>query len=326
MIKHVLAIAAGKGGVGKSTVAVHLALSLEKKGFKVGLLDADLYGPSIRHMLKEQQLPTQSEENKVVPALAKGISYISMDFFLKEEEASLLRAPIANSIISQFLSGVAWGDLDYLLIDFPPGTGDIQLTLAQQADISGAILVTWPQELALLDVRKAMSHFVKSNIPILGVIENMHGLFPGSAGEKLRGELSGSFHFCLKYDPMISMVADERQMRSFEIFDDLATLVVSSLNQIQPSHQRVQFSLIDSSRLRLEWEDGLAREIPLGSLQAQCPCARCRENKDLSEETEAFASGVKAVGRYALSIQFVSGCSKGVYPFEMLRKWRGSDA
>jgi ATP-binding protein involved in chromosome partitioning len=322
MIKHVLAIGAGKGGVGKSTVAVNLALSLVKKGFKVGLLDADLYGPSIRHMLQEEKLPMQTDENKIMPAIAGGIVYISMDFFLKEEEASILRAPIANSIISQFLEGVVWGDLDYLLIDFPPGTGDIQITLTQQANITAAILVTWPQDLALLDVRKALSHFVKSNIPILGVIENMHGLFPGSAARKLAQQIDASFLFPLAFDPVISISADKRIAQPLEIFDDLASLVVDALRENSAQSKQIEFSLVNSRKLRLEWEDGKVSEISLAELQGACPCARCREYKEGSEEREVFADGIQAVGRYALSVQFTSGCVKGIYPFEMLRKWR----
>lgn len=322
MIKHVLAIGAGKGGVGKSTIAVNLALSLEKKGFKVGLLDADLYGPSIRHMLQEERLPSNSKENKIIPAMAKGIVYISMDFFLKEEEASILRAPIANSIISQFLEGVVWGDLDYLLIDLPPGTGDIQITLTQQANITAAILVTWPQDLAMLDVKKALSHFVKSNIPILGVVENMHGLFPGSAGRKLAEQLDASFLFLLPYDPFISISADQRLGQPLAIFDSLASLVVDAVSETTAQSKTVEFSLVDSRKLRLEWEDGKISEISLGELQASCPCAKCREHKANLEEVEVFADRIRAVGRYALSIQFTSGCVKGVYPFEMLRKWR----
>ena len=158
-IKHVVAIAAGKGGVGKSTVTVNLALALQSLGKRVGILDADIYGPSVRKMLPEEQPPAQ-QGNQLIPATCHGgIRMMSMAYFRTEKEAAAVRAPVATGIIKQFLQTIVWGELDYLLIDFPPGTGDIQLTLSQQAHLVGALMVTTPQEVALLDVRKAMHLF-----------------------------------------------------------------------------------------------------------------------------------------------------------------------
>jgi ATP-binding protein involved in chromosome partitioning len=171
-IKFVIAIAAGKGGVGKSSVTVNLALALQAQGFAVGIMDTDIYGPSIRKMLPEDRLPSQKGE-VIQPALCSGIKMISMAYFRKDHEATAVRAPIANGLISQFIKNVAWGNLDFLLIDFPPGTGDIQLTLSQQANLTGAIMVTTPQEVAVLDVRKAIHLFEQVKIPILGIVENM---------------------------------------------------------------------------------------------------------------------------------------------------------
>ncbi|CDZ80023.1 Cell division inhibitor MinD [Candidatus Rubidus massiliensis] len=171
-IKNIICIAAGKGGVGKSTITVNLAHALKNSGFKVGILDADLYGPSLRQMLPEDKIPIQKGET-IIPAISWGIKTISMAFFKNANESSAVRAPIANSIIKQFLENVAWGELDYLLIDFPPGTGDIQLTLCQQGFLTGAVMITTPQLVSLLDVRKAMELFRKVNVPIIGIIENM---------------------------------------------------------------------------------------------------------------------------------------------------------
>ena len=168
----VIAIAAGKGGVGKSSVTVNLALALHKRGFKVGVMDTDIYGPSIRKMLPEDQLPMQRGDT-IIPALCQGIRMISMAYFRKDNEAVVVRAPIANGLVTQFIRNVSWGDLDYLLIDFPPGTGDIQLTLSQQANLTGAIMVTTPQEVAVMDVRKAMHLFEQVKVPIIGIVENM---------------------------------------------------------------------------------------------------------------------------------------------------------
>lgn len=168
----VVGIAAGKGGVGKSTVTVNLALALKEKGYRVGIMDTDIYGPSIRKMLPEEQLPSQKGAI-IQPALCKGIKMISMSFFRKVNEATAVRAPIANGLITQFIQNVEWGVLDYLLIDFPPGTGDVQITLSQKAHLLGALMVTTPQEVALLDVRKAISLFDQVNVPLVGVVENM---------------------------------------------------------------------------------------------------------------------------------------------------------
>lgn len=178
-VKYVIGIAAGKGGVGKSTLTVHLADSLRRSGCKVGVLDADIYGPSLRHMLPEDETPY--EENGVLyPALSRGLKVISMAYFRGRDEASAIRGPIASNLIKQFINNIDWGELDYLLIDFPPGTGDIQLTLCQQALLKGVILVTTPQEVSLLDVRKALSLFDQFKAPILGVVENMsYFQYPG---------------------------------------------------------------------------------------------------------------------------------------------------
>ncbi len=183
-IKNIIAIAAGKGGVGKSTVTVNLAHGLKALGFSVGVMDTDIYGPSIRKMMPEDRMPSQKDE-KIIPALCQGIKMISMAYFRNENEAAVVRAPIANGIIKQFIKDVDWGDLDYLLIDFPPGTGDIQLTLSQQANLKGAIVVTTPQEVALLDVRKSINMFDQVKIPIIGIVENMSYYIEPSSQEKI---------------------------------------------------------------------------------------------------------------------------------------------
>lgn len=180
--RSIIGIAAGKGGVGKSTFTVLLALALKELNYRVGILDADLYGPSLRKMLPEDKLPMKIDE-RLLPASSRGIKLMSMAFFRDERQASVVRAPIANGLIQQFLQEVDWGDLDFLLIDFPPGTGDIQITLAQKGHLSGALIVTTPQEIALLDVRKCIKMFEQVQIPLIGVIENMSHYEIGN-GEK----------------------------------------------------------------------------------------------------------------------------------------------
>jgi ATP-binding protein involved in chromosome partitioning len=215
----IIAIAAGKGGVGKSTVSVNIALALLEQGYEVGILDADLYGPSIRKMLPESSIPIQ-RDNILYPALCKGIKLISMAYFRKEDQATAMRAPMANQFITHFIRNVHWGDLDFLFIDFPPGTGDIQLTLAQQAHLSGAVMVTTPQEVALLDVRKAISLFKQVKVPILGIIENMsfyedkeknerHFVFGQGGGQQLANENQCPFFGQIPIDPLICTCGDK---------------------------------------------------------------------------------------------------------------------
>lgn len=179
----IVGIAAGKGGVGKSTVTVNLALALALRGTKVGILDADLYGPSLTKMLPPEK-GLEEKEGRIIPAFSKGIEYVSLSLFKTGQEAMIVRAPIANQIIEEFLTEVSWSNPDILLIDFPPGTGDIQLTLMQKARLTGALLVTTPQEVSLLDVTKAFQMFRKLQVDVLGVIENM-SYMTASSGEKL---------------------------------------------------------------------------------------------------------------------------------------------
>jgi ATP-binding protein involved in chromosome partitioning len=183
-VKNVIAVAAGKGGVGKSSVAVNLAMALKRLGRTVGIMDTDIYGPSVRRMLPEDRLPEQKGDI-LQPALSQGIRVMSMAYFRKDNEAAVIRAPIANGLISQFINNTDWGDLDDLIIDFPPGTGDIQLTLCQQAHITAALMVTTPQQVAVSDVRKAMELFTKVHVPVVGVVENMSYYFHERSGEKI---------------------------------------------------------------------------------------------------------------------------------------------
>lgn len=172
-IKRIIAVASGKGGVGKSTVAVNLALALKALGNRAGLLDADIYGPSIPLMMGTQARPRMSQGNKIYPVERYGLSLISMGFFLDDKSPVIWRGPIVMSIVRQFLQDVVWGELDYLVVDLPPGTGDAVLTLAQEVPLSGGVIVTTPQDVALLDVRRGIAMFRQVHVPILGVIENM---------------------------------------------------------------------------------------------------------------------------------------------------------
>lgn len=175
-IKHIIAVASGKGGVGKSTVAANLAAALKQKGSKVGLLDLDIYGPSLPIILGIHDMPQVTPDRKLIPLERYGMKIMSFGFISGNDAPVIWRGPMVAKMTEQFFSDVEWGELDYLICDLPPGTGDVQLTLTQQLDISGALIVTTPQDIALADVRKGADMFKKVNAPVLGVIENMSGL------------------------------------------------------------------------------------------------------------------------------------------------------
>ena len=189
-IKHVIAVASGKGGVGKSTVAANLAVALEQTKARVGLCDCDIYGPSISLMFGTRERPMATEENKIVPIEQYHLKLMSMGFLLDDTSPAILRGPMVTRYTQQFLRQVEWGELDYLVLDLPPGTGDIQLTIVQTVALSGAIIVTTPQEVALIDARKAATMFEKVNVPVLGLIENMSYFVSPSDGK--RYEIFGS--------------------------------------------------------------------------------------------------------------------------------------
>jgi ATP-binding protein involved in chromosome partitioning len=192
-VKHIIAVSSGKGGVGKSTVATNLATALGQKN-KVGLLDADIYGPSIPRMLGSlSQKPTITPEQKIEPIMRYGIKLMSIGFLIDENSAVVWRGPMLFKAMDQFLRDVNWGELDYLVVDLPPGTGDVQLSLAQKVPVAGAVMVSTPQNVALTDVKRAVDMFQRVGIPLLGVVENMAYMINPVNGEKIqmfpKGEL-----------------------------------------------------------------------------------------------------------------------------------------
>lgn len=250
-VKYVVAVAAGKGGVGKSSVTVNLARALKRAGYAVGVMDTDIYGPSVRKMLAEDQMPEQKGD-LIFPAICDGIRMISMAYFRRDFEAAAVRAPIANGVIQQFIKNVQWGTLDFLLIDFPPGTGDIQLTLAQQAQLTGAVLVTTPQDVALLDVRRAADLFDQVRIPVIGVVENMsyylHApdnekiyLFGKGGGERLAAEIGAPFLGSIPIDPGVCRSGDEgsalaEDSSAYQAFALLSDSFLNHLTLMQQGH------------------------------------------------------------------------------------------
>jgi ATP-binding protein involved in chromosome partitioning len=322
-VKTVLAVAAGKGGVGKSSVAVNLALALKGRGYKVGLLDADVYGPSLEQMLPKGMEPVENLEDpsKLMPGLSLGISFISVAHF--NRQASIVRAPIANQIIAQFLETVQWGELDFLIVDFPPGTGDIQLTLMQKGKISAAVMVTTPQIVSIIDVRKALQLFLKMKIPVLGVIENMSYFmqagekftpFGSGGGALLANEFGIDLLGQIPIDPAISAAGDlgeslfEKGGASIEAFQSIATKVLEK-EIVSPSIE------VRGAGNALMIDKG---KVSLHELQKRCPCARCKLQKKCDENVSLLEFSL--VGRYAIKVSFSSGCSRGIYPITLLEE------
>ncbi|MCX7798365.1 MAG: iron-sulfur cluster carrier protein ApbC [Melioribacter sp.] len=266
-VKNTVAIASGKGGVGKSTVAVNIAVALSKLGAKVGLIDADIYGPSVPLMLGIKTKPKIFQDTltgKMMPLETYGIKVISIGFFLDEDAPVIWRGPMASSAIKQFMSDVNWGELDYLIFDLPPGTGDIQLTLVQTIPLTGAVVVTTPQDVALIDVKKAMRMFQRVNVPIFGVIENMsyfiapdtgkrYDIFGNGGGEKLSKELSVPLLGQIPINPNIREGGDsgkpivveepesEESKKIFEISKNLAAQI--SINNLVENIPKIEIDL-----------------------------------------------------------------------------------
>jgi ATP-binding protein involved in chromosome partitioning len=193
-IRNIIAVASGKGGVGKSTVAVNLALGLLAEGARVGILDADIYGPSQPRMLGTSAKPTSADGKHMHPIVAHGLQSMSIGFLVDPEQPMIWRGPMVTSALTQLLNETLWDDLDYLVVDLPPGTGDIQLTLAQRIPVSGAVIVTTPQDIALLDARKGLQMFRKVEVPVLGIVENMSWHVCSNCGhrEHIFGEGGGA--------------------------------------------------------------------------------------------------------------------------------------
>jgi len=183
-VKNIVAVSSGKGGVGKSTVAVNLAVSLALDGARVGLMDADVYGPNVPIMLGVSDARPEVEGNRLVPIEAYGVKLMSMAFLQPGDKPMIVRGPILHGLVKQFLSDVKWGELDYLIVDMPPGTGDVQLSLAQLVPVQGAVLVTTPQDVAIADVRRALRMFETVAIPVLGIVENMSYFIAPDTGNR----------------------------------------------------------------------------------------------------------------------------------------------
>lgn len=214
-VKHIIAVASGKGGVGKSTVAANLALALASTGVSAGLCDCDLYGPSVALMFGGQERPMADDEDRILPIEREGLKLMSMGYLLDDGSPAVLRGPMVTRYTQQFLKQVLWSPLDYLVLDLPPGTGDIQLTIVQTIALSGALIVTTPQEVALIDARKATGMFAKTNVPVLGLVENMSYFLCPSDGVRydIFGEGGGAREAARLRVPLLGQIPIEMGVR-----------------------------------------------------------------------------------------------------------------
>jgi ATP-binding protein involved in chromosome partitioning len=250
-VQNLIAVGSGKGGVGKTTVAVNLAVALAGLGHRVGLMDADVYGPNVPLMMGINKTPMAYGE-RIQPLEAMGVKLMSMGFLSPGDKPLVWRGPMLHSVIQQFLRGVDWGDLEYLVIDLPPGTGDVQLTLIQTAPVTGAVVVTTPSDVSLEDARKAVHMFAQVKVPILGIVENMSFLmcphcnervdvFSTGGGERTAKEMQVHFLGALPLDPAVRKGGDSGQPVAYNgndphgtVFRELAQKTVDRIREVGP--------------------------------------------------------------------------------------------
>jgi ATP-binding protein involved in chromosome partitioning len=348
-VKHIIAIGSGKGGVGKSTVAVNFSVALQKAGYTVGLMDSDIYGPSQPGMLGMGQIEPDIQDGLLVPPVKHGLKVISMGMLLGEDAPVVWRGPMATKMVQQFIGNVAWGELDYLLIDLPPGTGDVQITLAQQAALSGAIIVTTPQQVAMGVAAKGLKMFGQVNVPILGIIENMSGFICGNCGHVTNVFKKGGgramaekaavpFLGEIPLDPAIvesgetgkPILLSGTDSPVAKAFTELASSFTKVMDEREAGSDtlvptRIDFD--DDGNLILEWADGVKGKVSPYDLRINCPCASCID-EDTGKRTldpkqvplDIKINGYQTVGRYALAFDFTDRHDTGIYRFDMLRE------
>ena len=330
----ILGVAAGKGGVGKSTVTAQLARAFQKNGAAVGVLDADIYGPSQIRLLNPLGRPCFDADDRVLPADAAGVKLMSAAFLPQLGELAVVRAPIANALIEQFFKEVDWGGVDLLLVDFPPGTGDIPITLMQCVPFHGVVMVTQPQHLSTSEVERAIRHVIGAGVPIAGLIENMCGMqMPDGSWRELFGP--SSVAEIMKKYPIPSYVSlpfvpslvswSDRGLHGFEegishpfgnvLIEFAQSLIQRFEGQAATEEDAIHWAL-EGGMLRIRSKSGWESQITGAQLAAHCPCVRCRHGGQASSEATIFH--VEPLGQYAVRVLIKGGCSQGIYPLSLL--------
>ncbi|MFG0318760.1 MAG: P-loop NTPase [Planctomycetota bacterium JB042] len=347
-VKNVLAVASGKGGVGKSTVAVNLAAALADAGASVGLLDADVYGPSVAHMVGGEGQPKQNPQGMLVPFDAHGMKFMSMGMLVGDQSPVVWRGPMASSLIQQFLTKVDWGEIDYLVVDLPPGTGDVQLTLTQTAELTGAIIVTTPQDVASEVAQKGLKMFGTVNVPVLGVVENMayfkcghcdarHEIFRPRGGDKPFASWGVPVLGAIPIEPELAALGDEGtpvvkaapDSDTAAAFRALAETVASGLSTITMTQAGAGMPTAidaDGPLLQVTWDDGHVSRHNFQRLRFLCSCAGCVDEHTGKRKTvlEFIDPNVRPMkieqsGRYALQFTWSDNHDTGLYTFPRLR-------
>lgn len=348
-VKHIIAVASGKGGVGKSTVSANLALALQKTGAKVGLMDADVYGPSIPTILGVSEKPKALAENRMAPVEKYGLKVISMGFFMPANEAVIWRGPMLHKMVQDFLGIVDWGELDYLLIDLPPGTGDIQLSLCQTIPLTGAVIVSTPQDVAWNVAQKAIVMFDKLNAPVLGIIENMSHYVCGHCGEK--DEIFGTggakraadtleipFLGAIPLVTALRKTADEgnpivRSNSDSPVSQEFIRIAKNLATEISVQGQKAGGKPVpakinlNGAEIVFEWTDGTQTAISSRDLRLACPCAGCvneftgqRTLNPQSVPADIHPLAVHTIGRYAVQIVWSDRHNTGLYGYDYVRR------
>lgn len=335
----IVAVSSCKGGVGKSTIAVHLARALQREGKRVGLLDADVYGPSFPTLFNLNKPDIFVVEGKIVPLDIDGMKVMSMGFVLGDAPA-VMRGPMVSNYISQILTQTDWGALDFLIIDMPPGTGDVQLTVTQAAALEGAVIVTTPQALSLVDVARGILMFEKVDVPVLGIVENMSYFECDGCGKK--HYIFGSSAHTLKERFGLSSLAE---IPIIDGFSDLANVDAGKdLEPIRDLAKNLQKALcerragavaqpkvtFDSNAVHIEWPDGAKDSIANFKLRASCQCATCvdehtgEQKLDVAQiPPDIHPEEVHPLGNYALSIAWSDGHGSGIFSWSYLKYLAG---
>ncbi len=349
-VRHLIAIASGKGGVGKSTTAAALAVALARAGATVGILDADVYGPSIPTMFAATERPAMNAKQQLVPLERAGIKLMSMGLLTEASTPVVWRGPIATQMVRQFLGAVDWGTLDYLLVDLPPGTGDIQLTLVQGAPLTGAVIVTTPQEVALGVAKRGLGIFGQTNVPILGLIENMSGfecpschtttaIFKQGGGRAAAKELNLPFLGAVPLDPETVLAGDAGEpvvlrapkspaAQAFRTaageLARQAAIATEGLAEAKAHPAKVEPA--GPSGMRIVWDDGHESRYSYRALRLACPCAACVDEftgekrlDPASVPADVHALMTGTIGRYALNFRWSDGHDSGIYTYGRLR-------
>jgi ATP-binding protein involved in chromosome partitioning len=344
-IKHMIAVASGKGGVGKSTTAVNLALGFQAIGLKAGILDADIYGPSQPRLLGLSGRPEVADGKKLKPMQAYGLEAMSMGFLVDEGTPIIWRGPMVVSALTQMLRDVTWGDLDVLVIDMPPGTGDVQLTMAQQVPLSGVVIVSTPQDLALIDARKGLNMFRKVDVPVLGIIENMSffvcpksgersDIF-GHGGAKLEAEKLGipflggiplDMEIRIKSDEGRPVVATAPDGAHARIYRDIATAAWAQLKGTSDTRVKPPTLAIspDKKELHVGFDNEETFTLNAEMLRVMSPSAEVQGHSPDQRVTVGRKRNVKIrelkpVGNYAVRIVFDDGHDTGLYAWSYLQ-------